>query len=167
MSELPSSRDERHSTDARERQKSEQDEAWRLDVLPKTGVTSARQLVDKNGRVLRPFTIMPSAASGGSSSLDTRLRLQSQVFQSSHRLPTMSIDEYLQMEQERGNILQGGGARNAEESKQEAADKRAWEEEEDNMAGDERAEAARRKAQEWDAYTDDHKRGEGNRMNRG
>ena len=38
-----------------------------------------------------------------------RARLQAQVFQAGHRLPTMSIDEYLQIEQERGNIITGGG----------------------------------------------------------
>jgi hypothetical protein len=79
----------------------------------------------------------------------------------------MSIDDYLEMEQERGNILKGGGARNTEESKREASDKKAWEEEEDNYEGYERAEIARLKAVEWDEYKDSHKKGEGNRMNRG
>ena len=38
-----------------------------------------------------------------------RARLQAQVFQAGHRLPTMSVEEYLQIEQERGNIISGGG----------------------------------------------------------
>jgi hypothetical protein len=38
-----------------------------------------------------------------------RARLQEQVFQADHRLPTMSIDEYLEIERQRGNILTGGG----------------------------------------------------------
>lgn len=51
---------------------------------------------------LRPFTILPSDAAD-------RARLQAQVFGPGHRLPTMSIDEYLQIERERGNIITGGG----------------------------------------------------------
>lgn len=30
------------------------------------------------------------------------------VFKPSHRLPTMSIDDYLKQEYERGNVLKGG-----------------------------------------------------------
>ena len=51
---------------------------------------------------LRPFTILPAGASD-------RARFQSQVFQADHRLPTMSIDQYLEIEQQRGNIITGGG----------------------------------------------------------
>lgn len=51
---------------------------------------------------LRPFTILPA---GGSD----RARLQAQVFGPDHRLPTMSIEEYLEIENERGNIITGGG----------------------------------------------------------
>ncbi len=51
---------------------------------------------------LRPFTILPSDAG-------ERARLQSQVFGPGHRLPTMSIDEYLEIERRNGNILTGGG----------------------------------------------------------
>jgi immunoglobulin-binding protein 1 len=53
---------------------------------------------------LQPFTILPSGAGG-----DDRTRLREQVFQPDHRLPTMSIDEYLEIERQRGNILTGGG----------------------------------------------------------
>jgi immunoglobulin-binding protein 1 len=51
---------------------------------------------------LRPFTILPSGASD-------RTRLQAQVFGPGHRLPTMSIDEYLEIERQRGGIISGGG----------------------------------------------------------
>ena len=51
---------------------------------------------------LRPFTILPSDAG-------ERARFQNQVFGPSHRLPTMSIDEYLEIERQRGNIITGGG----------------------------------------------------------
>ena len=82
---------------------------------------SSKSLLDTKGRVssesndflltlitymsrkpLRPFTIL----SQGSSS---RTRIQAGVFQPDHRLPTMTIDEYLEEEKRRGNIITGGG----------------------------------------------------------
>lgn len=51
---------------------------------------------------LRPFTILPSNAA-------ERARLQAQVFGPGYNLPTMSIDEYLEIEKQRGNIITGGG----------------------------------------------------------
>ena len=53
---------------------------------------------------LRPFTILPS---GGA--MDERSRLAAEVFRSGHRLPTMSIDEYLKNEFDSGNVITGGG----------------------------------------------------------
>lgn len=50
---------------------------------------------------LRPFTILPPGAD--------RAQLQAQVFQPGHRLPTMTVDEYLEIERQRGNIITGGG----------------------------------------------------------
>ena len=38
-----------------------------------------------------------------------RARLQAEVFRADHRLPTMSVDEYLEEERRRGNIISGGG----------------------------------------------------------
>lgn len=55
---------------------------------------------------MQPFTILPST---GLQNLSDRARLQSEVFRSSHRLPTMTIDEYLEEERQRGNIITGGG----------------------------------------------------------
>jgi immunoglobulin-binding protein 1 len=55
-------------------------------------------------QLLQPITILPSGAGG-----DDRARLREQVFQPDHRLPTMTIDEYLEIERQRGNILTGGG----------------------------------------------------------
>ena len=53
-------------------------------------------LLSKTGKPLRPFVIT------------TRENLQKQVFQPGHNLPTMTIDEYLDREMERGNFLSGG-----------------------------------------------------------
>lgn len=41
--------------------------------------------------------------------MDDRTRLQSEVFRASHRLPTMTIDEYLENEFESGRVITGGG----------------------------------------------------------
>lgn len=77
---------------------------WRLDAPARAaGRRSGGPLLDSTGKPLQPFTILPSGASGD------RARLQEQVFQADHRLPTMSIDEYLEIERQRGNILTGGG----------------------------------------------------------
>ena len=49
---------------------------------------------------LKPFILLPSRQD------QTRSRLQTQVFKSSHNLPTMSIDEYLRKEFQRGNVIE-------------------------------------------------------------
>lgn len=56
-------------------------------------------ILSADGRPLRPFTL-----------LDTRDRLKQGVFRPGHNLPTMTIDEYLDEERRRGNILEGGGS---------------------------------------------------------
>ena len=98
---------------------------WTLDAPRSVGmVQRGGPLLDSSGKVrdpcsafpfsilaygsvcmqpLQPFTILPSAAGGD------RARLREQVFQPDHRLPTMTVDEYLEIEQQRGNILTGGG----------------------------------------------------------
>jgi hypothetical protein len=95
-------------------------DAWRLDTPLLPNMLSGRgPLVDPSGKViawslvpstdfsglfqpLRPFTILPGGATD-------RTRLQGEVFRPDHRLPTMSIDEYLEIERQRGNIVSGGG----------------------------------------------------------
>ena len=39
----------------------------------------------------------------------TREQVRGQVFRPGHSLPTMSIDQFLALEQQRGNILEGTG----------------------------------------------------------
>lgn len=56
-----------------------------------------KPMLSKEGRPLQPFVIM-----------NKREQLKSQVFGYGHNLPTMTIDEYLDQEMERGNIIQGG-----------------------------------------------------------
>ena len=55
---------------------------------------------------LKPFILLPSRQD------QTRSRLQTQVFKPSHNLPTMSIDEYLTKEFQRGNVI--GSVENSE-----------------------------------------------------
>ncbi|KAL8286140.1 hypothetical protein RQP46_004628 [Phenoliferia psychrophenolica] len=113
--------------------------------------------------VLRPFTILPSSSGSfnSSSPLSTRLRLQSEVFRSGHRLPTMTIDEYLEQEESAGRILQGGGPSSSEAVEQERRDQRA-DREDDTEAGYRKDDMEKDKAREWDEYTDTHRKGEGN-----
>ena len=95
-------------------------DAWRLDAPPLASTFDGRgPLLDQSGKVgirlvispdyslrvhqpLRPFTILPGGATD-------RARLQGEVFRPDHRLPTMSVDQYLEIERQRGNIITGGG----------------------------------------------------------
>jgi immunoglobulin-binding protein 1 len=54
-------------------------------------------LLSKTGTPLRPFIITSK-----------RQELKDQVFRPGWALPTMTIDEYLQQEEERGNHIKGG-----------------------------------------------------------
>ena len=55
-------------------------------------------LLSVDGKPLKPFTILGS-----------REQIRKGVFRPSHNLPTMTIDEYLEEERRRGNIIEGGG----------------------------------------------------------
>ena len=81
--------------------------------------------------------------------MDARIRLQNQVFGPSHRLPTMTIDEYLEEESARGNILSGGGAEGEARQEAEKAD-RTDRLEGDNLEAEHLQEQERREALEWD-----------------
>ncbi|KAI8999805.1 TAP42-like protein, partial [Gaertneriomyces semiglobifer] len=106
-------------------------------------------LLDHSGKILRPFT------------LSTRSAIQQKVFGYSHNLPTMSVEEYLELEMQRGNILSGGGnvpdtserVRNAED-RAETGDDTALEDE-------------RRREVDWDEFKDWNPKGVGNRYNKG
>jgi immunoglobulin-binding protein 1 len=55
-------------------------------------------LLDASGKVLRPFVITSK-----------RDQIRKGVFRPHWNLPTMSVEEYLDLEMQRGNILSGGG----------------------------------------------------------
>lgn len=71
-----------------------------------------------------------------------------------HSLPTMTIDEYLDQERARGGILDPS-------TKTEAPSAAPDEDDEDAN------EASRRKAIDWDNFTEQNPKGIGNTMNRG
>lgn len=73
----------------------------------------------------------------------------------------MTIDEYLDQERERGNVLQGGGP-NSSRAVEEAREGERGEKEDDTVRGYEREERELDKARRDDEFRDSHRRGEGN-----
>lgn len=160
----------------------EMDATWRLDApMRALGRGPKAHLIDERGKVshrecdsevapltrirqpTQPFTILPSQ---GLQNMSERARMQAEVFRSSHRLPTMTIDEYLAEEQRRGNIITGGGPQ--QDTQLTESELLALAAEEDGTAeGERKEEEQRQKEERWAAYTDTHRRGEGNTMNRG
>ncbi|KAI9594217.1 TAP42-like protein [Syncephalis fuscata] len=111
-----------------------------LDTRTPSSLTNAQgPLLSSTGQPLRPFVITSQ-----------REQILQGVFRPGWRLPTMSIDEYLEQERERGNIIEGGGA---ESGKKKLID-------EDN---EEEVDAKTYKDREWDDFKDDNPRGWGNR----
>ncbi|KAI1325783.1 TAP42-like family protein [Xylariaceae sp. FL0255] len=115
----------------------------RLDAPLRTPSTNSGPLLSQQGKPLRPFTLVGN-----------RQDLQRGVFRPGHNLPTMSIDEYLDEEKRRGNMIEGGGAASGMKP----------EPDEDNM---ELADAETMKAREWDEFTEANPKGSGNTLNRG
>ncbi|KAJ5127829.1 hypothetical protein N7448_008608 [Penicillium atrosanguineum] len=99
-------------------------------------------ILNSKGKPMQPFTL-----------LDRRTQLQQGVFRSGHNLPTMTIDEYLEEEHRRGNVLQGG----------EQSGIIPQVDEDDFDKADEET----MKARAWDEYTEANPKGSGNTLNRG
>ncbi|KAH9484117.1 hypothetical protein JR316_0003597 [Psilocybe cubensis] len=145
--------------DERSKKRKEEASEWKLDVPVPGGPDGKGPLLDSKGKPLRPFTILPSDA------VD-RARLQAQVFGPGHRLPTMTIEEYLQIEKQRGNIITGGGA--ASQNAPTSSEKLANESEMDGtLESDLKSEIKRQKDENWARFTDENPKGAGNTMNRG
>ncbi|KAJ7137728.1 TAP42-like protein [Mycena epipterygia] len=143
--------------DRRGKERATENDMWKLDA-PR-GADGKGPLLDPDGKPLRPFTILPAGSSD-------RARMAAQVFGPGHRLPTMSIDEYLQIEQERGNILTGGGP--ASETALTSSEQLELESEMDGTKdGAEKEEVKRLKDESWAQFTEANPRGAGNTMNRG
>lgn len=131
--------------DERRRQESINNDGYseRLDVPFGSQSNNRGPLLDRQGKPLRPFTLVGN-----------RQELQRGVFRPGHNLPTMSIDEYLEEEKRRGGIIEGGGE----------ASGRQPEPDEDNI---EKADQETMKAREWDEFKESNPRGSGNTLNRG
>ncbi|KAL9021396.1 MAG: hypothetical protein Q9185_001404 [Variospora sp. 1 TL-2023] len=107
------------------------------------GNGNAGPLLSKDGKPLRPFTL-----------LDSRQRVQDGVFKQDHALPTMTMDEYLEEERRRGGIVNGGGD-------QQGSTQPVDEDDPD------KADMETMKAREWDEYVEANPKGSGNTLNRG
>lgn len=128
---------------------------WRLDQ-PRSTLPTTGPLMAPSGKVLRPFTITSK----------TRAEQASEVFRPGYRLPTMSIEEYLEEEERRGNIIQGGGQ--ASYDAPTSTEQRQRRMEEDGTKDAEEAEEEQRQKDiYWDRFTEENNRGAGNTMNRG
>ncbi|KAG9018932.1 hypothetical protein FRB90_008125 [Tulasnella sp. 427] len=135
--------------------------SWRLDRLPGVGAgpDGKGPLLDAQGKPLRMFTIVSGQQAD-------RARLQAEVFRPDHRLPTMSIDEYLAEEQRRGNIISGGGA--ASQNAPTSSEQLQMDSEQDGtLFGEQKEEEKRKKDEDWAVFTDRNPKGSGNTMNRG
>ncbi|CAI7604929.1 hypothetical protein N7533_003136 [Penicillium manginii] len=99
-------------------------------------------ILNSRGKPMQPFTL-----------LDRRQQLQQGVFRSGHNLPTMTIDEYLDEEKRRGNVVQGGEQSGIiaeiDQDDHDAVDKETM------------------KARNWDEYVEANPKGSGNTLNRG
>ncbi|KAF9265684.1 hypothetical protein L218DRAFT_957310 [Marasmius fiardii PR-910] len=158
---LPPARPAENSPeDRRDKEKESERDMWRLDAPRPTGGPDGKgPLLDSSGKPLRPFTILPSGAAD-------RTRLHAQVFRPDHNLPTMSIDEYLEIERQRGKFISGGGP--ASEAAPTTSEQLTLDSEMDGTReGEENSEAKRQKDEKWAVFTDENPRGAGNTMNRG
>ncbi|KAL0933131.1 tor signaling pathway regulator [Colletotrichum truncatum] len=100
-------------------------------------------LLSKEGKPLQPFTLLGS-----------RQEMAANVFRPGHNLPTMSIDEYLEVERERGGIIEGGG-------------EASWHRPEPDEDDYEKADEETMKARAWDEFVEANPKGSGNTLNRG
>ncbi|KAF6840881.1 tor signaling pathway regulator [Colletotrichum plurivorum] len=104
---------------------------------------SGGPLLTREGKPLQPFTLVGS-----------RQEMAANMFRPGHNLPTMSIDEYLEIEKERGGIIEGGG---------EASWHRPEPDEDDMDKADEET----MKARAWDEFVEANPKGSGNTLNKG
>ncbi|KAA1082778.1 hypothetical protein PGT21_014378 [Puccinia graminis f. sp. tritici] len=110
MSDLPSKKVQRE----------EDDLSWRVERL---STSADGPLVSPSGKVLRPFTILPSHSFASVASANRiKHRAEAEVFGPDWTLPPMTIDDYLHEQCAVGNFLSGGGP---EQVSQETSDQRA------------------------------------------
>ncbi len=119
----------------------------RLDRIPTSGLPKSGPLLSGEGKVMRPFILTSK-----------REQFAQGVFKPDHSLPTMSVDEYLTEEIQRGGIL-GPEDDDSKKQRDRVTSGREEEEEEDRET---------EKKREWDEYVESHAKGSGNMgFNRG
>ncbi|EPS41962.1 hypothetical protein H072_4026 [Dactylellina haptotyla CBS 200.50] len=142
--QLLQQRQRQQEEDERSRRR-KQDEKYSDKVDPSEIFYKAngRPLLSSDGKPLRPFTL-----------LSNREIVKGGVFGPGHRLPTMTIDEYLEEEKKRGGVIEGGGEQSGMQP----------EPDEDNL---DLADQETYKARQWDEFTEANPKGSGNTLNRG
>ncbi|OLY82954.1 hypothetical protein AYI68_g2912 [Smittium mucronatum] len=113
---------------------------WRLDGGDYS--SNSRKLLDRSGKPLQTFTIT-----------NNKQQIKAGTFRPGHSLPTMSVEQFIDQEFERGNVLSGG----TEQPESQDID------DNDYNALD----AETMKQRQWDEFTEQNPRGSGNTMNRG
>lgn len=106
----------------------------KLESLDSTG-----KLISKEGKVLRPFTIVNSD--------QKRKDLHGKVFGTGQELPTMTVEEIVDLE-----LANGGMVKPSEPEPEVDEDDYKWQDKETY------------RLREWDAFTDVNKKGSGNKM---
>ncbi|KAK9247849.1 TAP42-like protein [Lipomyces tetrasporus] len=104
---------------------------------------NTQPMLSAEGKVNRPFTIVSS-----------RDQIKKNVFKPDYVLPTMTIDEYLEEERRRGNIIEGGGP---------DSEKKVEKDEDNEEENDQETYRLR----QWDEFAEANPRGSGNTLNRG
>lgn len=102
-------------------------------------LASNNQILSKEGKVLRPFTIV--------SSDQQRKQLQNKVMGTGQYLPTMTVEELVDQE-----LANGGMVKPQEEEPEVDEDDYKWQDKETYRLRD------------WDEFTDANKKGSGNKM---
>lgn len=97
------------------------------------------RLISKEGKVLRPFTIV--------SSEEKRKELKDKVYGTGQKLPTMTVEELVDYE-----LANGGMVKPKEPEPEIDEDDYEWQDKET------------KRLREWDEFTDTHKKGSGNKM---
>nr|GAT54622.1 serine/threonine protein phosphatase PP2A-associated protein [Mycena chlorophos] len=145
--------------DRRGKERATDDAMWKLDAPRGLGPDGKGPILDAQNKPLRPFTLLPAGTSD-------RARLAAQVFGPDHRLPTMTVDELLEIEQAQGKFISGGGP--ASENALTSSEQLDLDSQMDGTKeGAEKEEMKRQKDENWARFTDENPRGAGNTMNRG
>ncbi|KAF3907886.1 hypothetical protein ABW21_db0200897 [Orbilia brochopaga] len=140
---LAQRRRQQEEDDRSRRRKADDNYSDRVDPSEIFKKANGRPLLSSDGKPLQPFTL-----------LSNREMVKGQVFGPGHRLPTMTVDEYLEETRKQGGIIEGGGEQSG----------RQPEPDEDNL---DLADQETYKARQWDEFKEANPKGSGNTLNRG